>query len=96
VGISHGRIHLGDVPGSGRADGKQTPLYVSNDDFVFSGAYPHPRFAQGAFTRCLKLLYETHTGKPLEVTRYGKPHNVTYQYDLSPDILYLFSFSLSE
>ncbi|TMW60081.1 hypothetical protein Poli38472_000123 [Pythium oligandrum] len=70
----------GDPPGSGRPCGTQTPLFVSNDDFVFSGAYPHPRFAQGAFTRCLKLLYETHTGKELEVTRYGKPHNVTYSY----------------
>ncbi|KAJ0400468.1 hypothetical protein P43SY_004817 [Pythium insidiosum] len=70
----------GDPPGSGRPCGTQTPLFVSNDDFVFSGAYPHPRFAQGAFTRCLQLLYETHTGKSLEVTRYGKPHGVTYSF----------------
>ncbi|RLN90819.1 hypothetical protein BBJ28_00011289 [Nothophytophthora sp. Chile5] len=37
----------GDPPGSGRPSGKQTPLFVSNDDFIFSGAYPFPRFAQG-------------------------------------------------
>ncbi|ETL41019.1 TIGR01456 family HAD hydrolase [Phytophthora nicotianae] len=70
----------GDPPGSGRPSGKQTPLFVSNDDFVFSGAYPFPRFAQGAFTRCLKLLYEDLTGRKLEVTNYGKPHIITYNY----------------
>ncbi|KAG6977227.1 hypothetical protein JG688_00000578 [Phytophthora aleatoria] len=70
----------GDPPGSGHPLGKQTSLFVSNDDFVFSGAYPFPRFAQGAFTRCLKLLYEDLTGRELEVTNYGKPHNVTYNY----------------
>ncbi|CAK4681068.1 hypothetical protein LEN26_011131 [Aphanomyces euteiches] len=68
----------GEPLGSGQ--GKQTPLFVSNDDFTFSGAYPVPRFAQGAFTRCLKLLYEQHTGKPLEVQRFGKPHAVTYKF----------------
>ncbi len=71
---------VGDPPGSGRKDGRQTPLFVSNDDFVFSGAYDHPRFAQGAFTRCLELLYETHTGKDLHLTRFGKPHGITYTY----------------
>ncbi|KAF0690399.1 Aste57867_18234 [Aphanomyces stellatus] len=70
----------GDPLGSGNAHGKQTPLFVSNDDFTFSGAYPVPRFAQGAFTRCLQLLYEQHTGSPLQVQRFGKPHAVTYQF----------------
>ncbi|KAI9907816.1 hypothetical protein PsorP6_016230 [Peronosclerospora sorghi] len=37
----------GDPPGSACLSNKQTPLFVSNDDFVFSGAYPFPRFAQG-------------------------------------------------
>lgn len=37
----------GEPAGSGRPCGTQTPLFVSNDDFVFSGAYPFPRFAQG-------------------------------------------------
>ncbi|RQM09618.1 hypothetical protein DD237_007142 [Peronospora effusa] len=70
----------GDPPGSGRPSGKQIPLFLSNDDFVFSGAYPAPRFAQGAFTRCLKLLYEDLTGRKLDVTNYGKPYKVTYNY----------------
>jgi HAD superfamily hydrolase (TIGR01456 family) len=70
----------GDPLGSGRPCGTQTPLFVSNDDFTFSAAYPFPRFAAGAFSRCLKLLYEEYTGKKLEVTRYGKPHAVTYEY----------------
>ncbi|OQS01497.1 hypothetical protein ACHHYP_00714 [Achlya hypogyna] len=68
----------GEPLGSGT--GPQTPLYVSNDDFTFSGAYPVPRFAQGAFTRCLKLLYEQHTGRQLEVTRFGKPHAIQYEF----------------
>lgn len=70
----------GDPPGSGCPLGKQTRLYASNDDFVFSGEYPVPRFAQGAFMKCLKLLYEDLTGRKLEVTHYGKPHTVTYNY----------------
>ncbi|CAI5723566.1 unnamed protein product [Peronospora destructor] len=70
----------GDPPGSGCPSGKQIPLFLSNDDFVFSGAYPAPRFAQGAFTRSLKLLYEDLTGRKLDVTNYGKPHKVTYDY----------------
>ncbi|TDH69601.1 hypothetical protein CCR75_002573 [Bremia lactucae] len=70
----------GDPPGSGHPLGKQTPLFVSNDDFTFSGAYPFPRFAQGAFTQCLKTMYENLTGLQLEVTKYGKPHSVTYNY----------------
>jgi HAD superfamily hydrolase (TIGR01456 family) len=70
----------GDPPGSGRADGSQTPLFVSNDDFLFSSAYPHPRFAQGAFTMCLQTLYKARTGKDLELTRYGKPQTVAYTY----------------
>lgn len=36
----------------------------------------------GAFTKCLKLLYEERVGKELKVTRYGKPHNVTYKYGI--------------
>ncbi|CEG48232.1 Predicted phosphatase [Plasmopara halstedii] len=70
----------GDPPGSGSLSGKQTPLFVSNDDFVFSGEYQSPRFAQGAFTKCLKLLYEDFTGCKLEMTHFGKPHTITYNY----------------
>ena len=33
----------------------------------------------GAFTKCLQLLYEELTNKKLEITRYGKPHAVTYK-----------------
>lgn len=42
-------------------------------------------YTAGAFTRCLKMLYEQRTGRTLEVTRYGKPHNVTYEYDSRSD-----------
>ncbi|TMW60080.1 hypothetical protein Poli38472_000122 [Pythium oligandrum] len=70
----------GNPLGSGRPDGTQTPLFISNEDFVFSSEYPFPRFAQGAFMSCLRLLYNKYTGKDLEVTHYGKPHAVTYAY----------------
>lgn len=43
-------------PGSGTVSGKQTPLFVSNDDFIFSGAYPFPRFAQGSLDGLVQYL----------------------------------------
>lgn len=42
-------------------------------------------YCTGAFTRCLKLLYEDLTGRKLEVTNYGKPNSVTYKYVLTTD-----------
>mmetsp|Transcript_2906 Transcript_2906/g.4175 ORF Transcript_2906/g.4175 Transcript_2906/m.4175 type:complete len:327 (+) Transcript_2906:171-1151(+) len=60
---------------------QRVPVFNSNEDFVFSGAYKHPRFAQGAFLRTLEMLYASSTnGQQLEVGRYGKPHKVTFDF----------------
>jgi hypothetical protein len=53
-------VDEGNPPGSGRLDGKQTPLFVSNDDFIFSGAYPYPRFAQGRSGSALNPMIVPH------------------------------------
>uniref|UniRef100_M4B8B3 Uncharacterized protein n=1 Tax=Hyaloperonospora arabidopsidis (strain Emoy2) TaxID=559515 RepID=M4B8B3_HYAAE len=50
----------GDPPGSGCPSGKQTPLFLSNDDFVFSGAYPFPRFAQGTDRLPVDLVFASY------------------------------------
>jgi len=57
------------------------PIYNSNEDFVFAGAYEHPRFAQGAFLETLQHLFKrTTAGKELQVGRFGKPHKVTFDH----------------
>jgi hypothetical protein len=48
----------GNPLGTGCPTGTQTPLFVSNDDFTFSGAYPVPRFAQG---KHIDILFITKT-----------------------------------
>eukprot|EP00457_Paulinella_chromatophora_P007223 gb/GEZN01007244.1/.p1 GENE.gb/GEZN01007244.1/~~gb/GEZN01007244.1/.p1 ORF type:complete len:383 (-),score=45.25 gb/GEZN01007244.1/:291-1439(-) len=58
----------------------QPPLFFSNPDFLFSGAYKAPRFAQGAFRVALAALYKELTGQPLQYTLYGKPEPKTYRY----------------
>ncbi|PVU91348.1 hypothetical protein BB559_004175 [Furculomyces boomerangus] len=59
---------------------QSVPLWVSNEDFLFSNERIHPRFAQGAFHVCLKALWEKSTGKELKVNVFGKPHKVQYEY----------------
>eukprot|EP00808_Paulinella_micropora_P018037 g2628.t1 len=56
------------------------PLFFSNPDFLWSGAFSAPRFAQGAFRVALAALYKELTGKPLEYVNYGKPEPKTYRY----------------
>ena len=66
------------------------PVFVSNADFTFAGEHPAPRFAQGAFVRCLEALYDgvckevEESGgppaTPLQIERFGKPFAVTYEY----------------
>ncbi|RHY93532.1 hypothetical protein DYB37_000915 [Aphanomyces astaci] len=53
-------VLVGGTPlGSGHKQGRQTPLFVSNDDFTFSGEYPVPRFAQGPFSSDFTALETT-------------------------------------
>lgn len=70
----------GQVLGSKSGQKSQTPLYVSNQDFTFSGEYDVPRFAQGAFVTCLESLYGKLTGRALEYEAFGKPTANTYEY----------------
>lgn len=50
--ISYGGCFpTGDPPGSG--NGPQTPMYISNPDFLFAAAYPEPRFAAVSLTPTL-------------------------------------------
>ncbi|KAG5181341.1 HAD-like domain-containing protein [Tribonema minus] len=58
----------GSPPGAGRADGGQTPWFISNPDFTFAAQYPHPRFAAGAFADVVKLLYKKRFGADAKVT----------------------------
>ncbi len=64
--------------GTGKA--QCVPYVACNQDFVFAGSYPVPRFASGAFQRCLATLFQDLTGQPLRVTNVGKPHKITYDY----------------
>lgn len=71
-------IRGGSPLGSGAS--QALPVYASNPDFVFAGAHPVPRFAQGAFTDTLSFLFHRLTGQQLRVTQYGKPHAVTFDF----------------
>ncbi|CAB1105712.1 unnamed protein product [Ectocarpus sp. CCAP 1310/34] len=69
----------GDPPGSGGAS--QTPMYISNPDFVFASTYQEPRFAAGAFADTVRMLYAKRfaTSEPtIEV--FGKPTISTFDY----------------
>ncbi len=56
------------------------PIYFSNSDMVWKAAYPHNRFAQGAFRHAFKSLYKELTRDSLEFTTFGKPTKETYAY----------------
>ncbi|KAI1379151.1 HAD-superfamily hydrolase [Hypoxylon crocopeplum] len=60
----------------------QPALYFSNPDLLWSAAYPHPRFGQGAFQAALAGVWHEVTGGAalLERTTIGKPHATTYAY----------------
>lgn len=59
---------------------QKVPVYTSNPDLIFAGLYPVPRFACGAFTECLKLLWRQSTGTELNVTQCGKPTKLTFDF----------------
>jgi HAD superfamily hydrolase (TIGR01456 family) len=69
--------------GSGRG-GQAVPMYISNPDLTFAGAYTGaPRLAGGAFTLALKALWEaTHPPgvEPLCVEAFGKPTARTFNF----------------
>lgn len=59
---------------------KQKPVFWSNPDFVFSGAHPQPRLAQGALRTCVSAVYKQQTGDDFQYTLFGKPTLATYMY----------------
>mmetsp|Transcript_11379 Transcript_11379/g.32330 ORF Transcript_11379/g.32330 Transcript_11379/m.32330 type:complete len:334 (+) Transcript_11379:121-1122(+) len=63
------------------ASAQAVPVFNSNEDFVYASSYEHPRFAQGAFLQTLSHLYGLSSGGgTLEVSRFGKPHRVTFEF----------------
>eukprot|EP00904_Undaria_pinnatifida_P009049 jgi/Undpi1/5274/HiC_scaffold_2.g00555.m1 len=69
----------GTPPGSGGPS--QTPMHISNPDFVFASAYEEPRFAAGAFADTVRMLYSKRygVGEP-EIEVFGKPTLSTFDY----------------
>ncbi|RKO95745.1 HAD-superfamily subfamily IIA hydrolase, partial [Caulochytrium protostelioides] len=70
------------------------PFYACNQDFLWSNAHPHARFAHGAFRRVLEYLWRElgagDTGNsteadrravpPLALIKYGKPERPAYVF----------------
>ena len=63
-----------------QSPGDHIPFYTSNSDIVYMSSHHQPRYTQGAFTLAFKALFESYSGKVLQVTRYGKPFPVQYRY----------------
>ncbi|KAI0385045.1 putative HAD superfamily hydrolase [Hypomontagnella monticulosa] len=70
------------LPNSGWQRDGQPALYFSNPDLLWSAAYRHPRFGQGAFQAAIAGVWDEITGgaAQLERTVIGKPHARTYAY----------------
>jgi HAD superfamily hydrolase (TIGR01456 family) len=59
---------------------QQVPMYVSNGDITFAGAYPVPRLAGGSFSVALRAMWEATCSGPLHIQHYGKPTAATFSY----------------
>lgn len=66
--------------GTGARDGRHTPMFISNPDFIFASNYPQPRLAAGAFADCVKMLYEKQYGAQCHITQFGKPTSATFSF----------------
>lgn len=73
-------LDLLTLPRDGANHTPPPKIFFSNPDFLFTGRHAHPRLAQGAFRVCLAALYKEFTGRTLDLTLYGKPYGVTYDY----------------
>jgi len=51
-----------------------------NPDYSYRDQYTTPRLTNGAFTSCLKTLYNERTGGTLQPLVYGKPLKPIYEY----------------
>ena len=55
-------------------------FFHTQDDFVYQGTYPFPRFAQGSFVECAKHLHKGLLGEDMQVAGvYGKPEASSYE-----------------
>jgi HAD superfamily hydrolase (TIGR01456 family) len=59
---------------------QKVALYMSNPDLLYSGKFPTARFGQGLFKLCIQAAYKEMTGRELELTQFGKPEKVTYEF----------------
>jgi HAD superfamily hydrolase (TIGR01456 family) len=71
---------FGCVGGAAVSAEQTVPFYMAADDLLFPGQAPLPRLAQGAFREMLGAVYESVTGRELQVTLYGKPRRVAFRY----------------
>lgn len=55
-------------------------IYFAHSDFVWSTNYKLVRYGMGALQVSIAALFREHTGKELEVTRFGKPQRGTFKY----------------
>lgn len=59
---------------------QRIPVYASNADIVYATEYPYPRFTQGAFVEAFRHLFQLHHQLPLQLTYYGKPYKIQYEF----------------
>lgn len=55
-------------------------LYFAHSDFVWATDYGLSRYGMGALQVSIGALYQEHTGKELQVTRFGKPQRGTFRF----------------
>ena len=72
----HGQI------GSAVSKYQTVPLYMAADDLLWPAQAPLPRLGQGAIREMLASAYESVTGQELQVTQFGKPRKVNYDFAL--------------
>jgi len=60
-------------------------VFASNPDFIWQAGYGVPRYGQGAFSECLRALWQRLSGSPLEITEFGKP--MPSQFQLAQELM---------
>eukprot|EP01029_Cantina_marsupialis_P022191 TRINITY_DN54065_c0_g1_i1.p1 TRINITY_DN54065_c0_g1~~TRINITY_DN54065_c0_g1_i1.p1 ORF type:complete len:334 (-),score=83.21 TRINITY_DN54065_c0_g1_i1:203-1204(-) len=60
-------------------DEQQIPVFFGNPDFWYGASHSVPRFTLGCFRECVAHIYETITGKKMEVKLCGKPYAPMYE-----------------
>lgn len=85
LGTYSDKNHRNDLPNRGFQQDGQPPIYFSNPDLWWAGAYHLPRLGQGGFREALEGAWEAttrETGECVELqkTIIGKPHRKTYEF----------------